>query len=164
MTLYEMTDEFVQLCELLQTAEDDAEAEGIMEAMDALTTDISGKAEAYARVKQNYEAEAKALKAEAQRLDKLAKAKDSAAQRVKAHLLDCMMRLGIKTLPTSIGKWSVQKNPASCKVLDEAAVPAQYHIPQPDFIDRMAILRHYKDTGELLPGVEITQSDGIRFK
>ena len=164
MTLYEMTDAFAELYARLAAAEDDAEADEILDEMDALSVDIAGKAEAYARVKQNYEAEAEALKAEAQRLQKRQKAAEAAAQRIKARLLDTMLRLDIKSIPTPIGKWTTQMNPASCAVLDEAAVPTEWHIPQPDKIDRAGILKHYKETGELLPGVEITQTQGIRFR
>lgn len=164
MTLYEMTDEYTDLYARLAMAADDAEANEIMTEMDALTVDITGKAEGYARVMRNYEAEAEAYKAEAQRLQKRQKAAENAAQRVKARLLDAMLRLNVKSLPTSIGTWRTAMNPASCTVLDDEAVPEEWHIPQPDKIDRAGILKHYKETGELLPGVEITQSAGIRFR
>ena len=48
--------------------------------------------------------------------------------------------------------------------MDESEVPEEFHIPQPDKIDRVGILKHFKNTGELLPGVEITQNAGIRFR
>lgn len=164
MTLYELTDEYAALVSQLELAENDDEAQEILDLMDALAEDITTKAEAYARVKQNLEAEAEATKMEAQRLTKRQKALENAAQRVKARMLEAMIRLDVKALPTSIGKWTVAKNPASCTVLDDAEVPEEWHIPQPDKIDRAGIIRHYRETGELLPGVEITQSTGIRFR
>ena len=61
--------------------------------------------------------------------------------------------MNLTDIQTGIGKWRVQMNPYSCQIIDEADVPAEFHIPQPDKIDKAAILRQFKATGELLPAL-----------
>ena len=163
-TLYELTDDYARLIAQLEMAENEEEAGWIWAELDALEGSITDKAEAYARILRNKAAEAEMYKAEKQRLEKRQKAAENVAEGLKARLLDNMMRLNVTAIQTGIGKWRVQANPPSCEVLVPEDVPADYHIPQPDKIDRAAILKHYKATGELLPGVEIRQSQGLRFR
>lgn len=163
-TLYKLTDEYADLLSRLEAAEDEAEAEQIWQEMDALEGDIVEKAEAYARILRNKQAEAEAFKAEKDRLAGCQKAAENVVERLKARLLDSMNRLDLTDIQTGIGKWHIQMNPPSCQIMDEGAVPAEFRVPQPDKIDKAGILRHYKVTGELLPGVEISRSAGIRFK
>lgn len=163
-TLYRLTDDYAELMAALEAAETEEQASEIWAQIDAKEEDIAEKAEAYARILRNKQAEAEAFKAEAQRLARCQKAAEAVAEHLKAHLQDCMTRLDLKEIQTGIGKWRVQMNPPACQVLDEAAIPEEYRIPQPDKIDRTAILRHYKATGEILPGVDVTQSAGIRFR
>lgn len=162
-TLYKLTDDYADLLVRLEAAEDEAEAEAIWQEMDDLEGDIVEKAEAYARILKNKQAEAEAFKAEKDRLAGCQKAAENVVERLKGRLLDSMKRLDLSDIQTGIGKWHVQLNPPSCQITDEAEVPAEFRIPQPDKIDRAAILRHYKNTGELLPGVEIARKPGIRF-
>jgi len=70
----------------------------------------------------------------------------------------------VNEIQTGIGKWRLQLNPPSVTVLDESLVPAEFRIPQPDKIDKTGILKHFKSTGEILDGIEVSQATGIRFK
>ena len=163
-TLYKLTDEYTDLLARLESAEDEAETEAVWQEMDALEDNIVEKAEAYARIMRNKQAEVEAFKAEKKRLASCQKAAENVVERLKARLLSSMQRMNLTDIQTGIGKWSVQMNPYSCQIIDEADVPAEFHIPQPDKIDKAAILRKFKATGELLPGVEIAQTAGIRFR
>lgn len=162
--LYEIEARYADLLTALDCAETEEEAEALWSQLDAMEADVKDRAEAYARIVRSKQAEAESYKAEAQRLARRQKAAENTAERLKARLLDCMQRLDLKDVQTSIGKWRIQMNPASCQVLDEAQVPEEFHVKQPDKIDKTAILKHWKYTGELLPGVEITQTAGLRFR
>ena len=163
-TLYKLTDEYTDLLARLESAEDDAETEAIWQEMDTLEDDIVEKAEAYARILRNKQAEVEAFKAEKERLASCQKVAENVVERLKAQLLVSMQRMNLTKIQTGIGNWRVQMNPYSCQIIDEADVPVEFHIPQPDKIDKAAILRQFKETGELLPGVEIAQTVGIRFR
>lgn len=163
-TLYELTDEYLAALTALDAAETDEDEAAAWAALDAIEGDITDKAEAYAKIMQIKQAEARAFAAEKTRLMACQRAAENAVEGLKARLLDSMQRLGVRDIQTGIGKWRIQLNPPKCEVTDAAAVPEEYHIPQPDAIDRQAILKHYKATGELLPGVEITQAESLRFR
>lgn len=162
--LYELSTEYTALMAEYEAAEDDAQRAEVWAMIDALQDDIADKAEAYARIMRNMQAEAESYKAEAQRLTKKQKAAEAAVEGLKQRLLDAMTLTGAGEIKTSIGKWRIQNNPWRCKVVDADAVPAEYHIPQPDMIDRAGLLKRFKETGEMLDGVEYTQTNGLRFR
>ena len=70
---------------------------------------------------------------------------------------------GLKQIPTSIGKFYTQKT-TSVEVFDAWAVPERFATPQPPKIDRNAIKREFKETGEIFDGVEIKIANGVRFR
>lgn len=145
MTLYELTTEYEALLAEYEAAEDDERRVEVLDMIDAVQDDIGDKAEA-------------------DRLTKKAKASEKAMEALKAQLLSAMQRVGANKLETSIGKWSVRTNPWSVDVLDVDAVPAEYHVPQPDKIDKLAILAAFKETGEIIAGVMMNQTTGIQFR
>lgn len=164
MTLYELTTEYEALLAEYEVAEDDERRAEVLDMIDAVQDDIGDKGEAYARVLRNLSAQRDAYKAEADRLTRKAKASEKAMEGLKAQLLSAMQRVGANKLETSIGKWSVRLNPWSVEVMDVDAVPAEYHVPQPDKIDKRAILATFKETGELIDGVMMNQTTGIQFR
>lgn len=164
MNLYELTTEYTALLAEYEAAEDDERRGELLDMIDAIQDDIGDKGEAYARVLRNLSAQRDAYKAEADRLTKKAKASEKAMEGLKAQLLSAMQRVGANKLETSIGKWSVRLNPWSVDVLDVDAVPAEYHVPQPDKIDKRAILAAFKETGEIITGVMMNQTTGIQFR
>lgn len=163
-TLYELTGEYAELISALEFAESEEEAAEVWRRMDITEGDIVEKAEAYARIMRNKQAEADALKAEKLRLERLQRSAERISENLKIRLLDAMQRLNVSEIQTGIGKWKVQMNPFSVNVLDESAVPSEFRIPQPDKIDKTGILKHFKETGEILDGIEVTQNAGIRFR
>lgn len=162
--LYELTTEYAALLAEYDMAEDDARRAEVLIMIDQVQDDIGDKAEAYARIMKNLQADADAYEAEAKRMAAKAKAAKNAVEGLKMRLLDAMRQFDATEIKTSIGKWRIQNNPWSCEITDADRVPAEYHIPQPDKIDRIALLKHFKDTGEMLDGVEYVQTAGLRFR
>ena len=163
-SLYELSAGYATLVDAYDTAETDQEREDILNLLAEAEGDIEGKAENYAKLIRMKEEEAKAFKAEADRLTKRRQAAENLVSRLKAGMLDSMKLTGATEIKTSIGKWRVQLNPVSCEVVNIDAVPMQYHIKQEDKIDRKGLIDHYKQTGELVAGVEYKQEPGIRFR
>ena len=162
--LYELTTEYAALLAEYDMAEDDARRAEVLMMIDQLQEDIGDKAEAYARIMRNLQSDADAYEAEAKRMAAKAKAAKNAVEGLKQRLLDAMNTVGATEIRTSIGKWRIQNNPWSCEITDADKVPAEYHVPQPDKIDRMALLKRFKETGEMLDGVEYMQTTGLRFR
>ena len=163
-TLYEVTEQYQELFGLLQQAESDEEADAIMAQIDAVSVGIAEKADAYARVMLNLEADAKAYKAEKLRLAEKQRAAEAAIERMKNRMLDTLTALNVKDIKTSVGKWAAQKNPPKVVVTDVDAIPAQWMIPQPAKVDLTGMLNYIKQTGEVIPGAEVVQETGIRFR
>lgn len=163
-TIYKISEEYADLLSALEFAESEEEIADIWQQMFALEGDIVDKAEIYARIIRNKQAEAEGFKAEKQRLEKCQKAAENVIERLKRALLNSMQLIEVNEIQTGIGKWRLQLNPPSVTVLDESLVPAEFRIPQPDKIDKTGILKHFKSTGEILDGIEVSQATGIRFK
>ena len=170
MKMYELTGEYAELVAMLEDCETDEQASEIIAQIDAVSSDITIKAENYAFIRINLKAAADELaaraaifKAEADRLAAMAKSKENHIKRLNDHLLFAMGIAGLKQLPTSIGKFYTQQT-TSVEVLDAWKVPEQFTTQQPPKVDKTAIKKAFKETGELFDGVEIYVTEGIRFR
>lgn len=164
MRLYEMADAYNAMIEEYDTAETDEERETILEALLGYEDDIAVKAENYARIIRNEEAEAKAFDDEIKRLTAHKAAREAAVKRLKENLLAAMQSMGTGSIDTSIGTWRVQRNPWSCDVTDASKVPERFLVPQPPKVDRRAALEAFKREGEYFPGLEFKQGASVRFR
>lgn len=163
MKLYELTGEYIQLMQMLEDASAEDEAE-IAAAMEAVAGDIEEKADAYARIMKNLLGDVDAIEQEEKRLYSRKVALKNHIDRLKMAIQNAMELTGTKKLKTSIGSWNIQKNPLSVSAVDVEKVPARFLIEQPPKVDRRAILEEFKQTGELLDGVTITQGESVRFR
>lgn len=91
MTLYELRDETK---ELLWMLEEDPENEAIKDTIQMVLLDLGDKAEDYAHVIRQLEADAEQAKAEAQRLAKKARQAEAGADRLREALKDAMLLTG----------------------------------------------------------------------
>ena len=163
-TLYELSAGYASLLDMYDMAETEDERAEVLDMLAGADGDIAEKAEAYARIMKNKQAEADAFKAEADRLTQKRRAAEAVVERMKGAIATAMMMTGAKEIGTTIGKWRLQDNPWSCEVLDVNAVPEEWHIKVEDKIDRAGLVRHFKETGELIDGVEFRRSTGARFR
>ena len=162
--LYELTAEYDELLAALDAAENEDEKNVYLEKLDELSGDIEHKAEAYAKIIKSKQAEAEAYKTEIVRLTANMRAAENVADRLKDRLLNAMTTSNITEIPTAIGKWRVQNNPWSAEIVDAEKVPIEWKIPQEPKIDRSGLVKHWKETGELVDGVQFLQRQGLRFK
>lgn len=164
MTLYDMGAEFNTLIGELEQAEDDEQRDELVLRIETLNVSVSEKATAYAKIKANFEAEIQAANTEIRRLKARAEAKAKAVDRMKARIAEVMKLTGARTLETPIGAWSMRKNPPSCVIQDVWQIPAEYIVPQDPKVDSRAILKHFKDTGEIIPGTDIKTGESVQFR
>lgn len=162
--LYELTEAYMDLMAQLEDCETDEDEATVLAQIDAVSDDIARKGEAFARICRNLQADVSGYEAEIKRLQKRKKAAENAAERLKNHILFSMGIAGATELHTTIGKWSIAKNPPSAVVTDETLVPEEFFLPQPPKISKALILMHWKETGEIPKGCDVVQTDGIRFR
>jgi hypothetical protein len=164
MTIYELTGRMAALQDALAGEIDPEEESDILAEMEITAEDIEDKLDGYARIMRNLTAESNALKAEADRLRARKTAIDNHIEWIKSNVQSAMCAAGMAKAKTSIGAWGIQKNPHSVIVTDESEIPEVYRIPQPDKIDSRAIIAAYKQDGEIVPGTQVIQTEGLRFR
>ena len=163
-SLYEISAEYAAFLEAYENASCEEEAAEILQSLVDIHGSLEEKAENYAKLIKNVKADAKAFKDESDRLDKKWKVAKNFAERLEGAMLDAMKLTDTKEIPTSIGKWKTQLNPISCDVTDPDKVPERFHVKQPDKIDKQAMIREHKATGEMFEGAEFKQEMGVRFR
>ena len=163
-SLYELSAEYAGLLDAYNNAECPEEAAEILQSLMDIHGELTDKAEAYIKIIKNIQSDVDGYKAEAKRLTAKAKAGENLIERLKGAMLDAMQMTDTPKIQTSIGKWRLQPNPYKCEVTDWTKIPQEFREPQPDKIDNAGLIKHFKATGELFDGCEITQSMGIRFQ
>ena len=164
MRMYELTDAYVSLLNEYDEAQTDEDRADIIAQIEEVEQDIAKKGENYARLIKNATADSDALADEIKRLQAKKAASDNFVKRLKENLMFAMGIAGATEIKTTIGKWYIQKNPPKVTITDEMMVPARFLIEQPPVIDKKAILAEFKQTGEVLNGIEITREDSVRFR
>ena len=163
-SLYLLTEIYNELLGLLDECQTPEEASGIIEQIAQVNESIGDKAEAYARIIQNKQRESEGYDAEIKRMQARKKTADNLIERLRAQLLTAMQEAGASKISTSIGAWSVRRNPESVAIVDAALIPVEFLEPQPAKIDKRAMLKAHRETGEIFPGVEFVQTVRVEFK
>lgn len=165
-SLYELTGEYLRLATMIEDApdrDDPAFAEAVAQLTE-LDDAIEGKGECYARIIKNLQSDINGLKAEIDRLSNVKRAREAAVERLKDAMLDAMQTTGKNKLPTSIGRWTVRKNPMSVVVLDPSKVPERFLKYSEPIVNKAAMIAEHKLTGEEFEGVEFEQKEGVQFR
>jgi len=164
MTLYELTDELMQLLELAEDPEVDPEV--LEDTLAALTGEIEDKAVGYGKVIRQLESDAVALKAEEARLNNRRKTLENNVKRMKDSLFTTMKVMNRQKIDTELFKFSIRKNPAAV-VMDEQYIeniPEEYLIPQEPKIDRAKLKEDLK-AGKDLDGIaHLEQGESLTIK
>ena len=163
-SLYELSAEYVGFIDAYANAQNEEEAAEILQSLVDIHGELTEKGESYIRVIKNVQSDVDGYKAEAKRLTKKATAGENLIERLKNAMLEAMKMTDTPKIETSIGKWALQQNPMSCDVTDPDKVPERFHVKQPDKIDKAAMIREHKATGELFDGAEFKQELGVRFR
>ncbi|MED3623235.1 siphovirus Gp157 family protein [Neobacillus thermocopriae] len=158
MNLYELSSAYQQIQVLIEDGQD-----GLEDTLAALNDAIEIKADGYAKVMKNLEAQAKAIKAEEERLAERRKSLENNIKKLKESLKQAMLNAGMKRIKTELFSFTIQKNPPSVEVLNEKAIPVNYFVPQDPKLDKKSILADLKN-GIEVPGVELKQSEGLRIR
>ena len=164
MTLYELTAEYQQLLDL---AEDpDIPEEALADSLEALGMDIEDKADGYAKVIAQLNADAAALKAEIDRLTARKRTIERNVDRMKESLKSAMILTGKTKFKTELFSFNVQKNPVTV-VLDEQYIeniPEEYLIPQDPKVDKQKLKDDLKAGRDLEGIAHLEQTVGVRIR
>jgi hypothetical protein len=164
MTLYELTSEYMELLAMLEDPDTDETV--ILDTLEGVGGELEEKADGYARVMRQMDADAAAIKAEEERLHNRRKSLENRSAWLKSRLQNVMELTGKTKFKTELFSFGIQKNPASV-VIDEQYIeniPAEYLIAQDPKIDRQKIKEDLK-AGKDLEGIaHLEQSESLRIR
>ncbi|MGB3972847.1 MAG: siphovirus Gp157 family protein, partial [Peptococcia bacterium] len=106
MNLYELTDNYLKVLELIENGE-----EGLEDTLESLNDTIELKADGYARIIRNLEANAVALKTEIDRLTNRRRSIENSIDRLKENLKNAMIATGKEKIKTDLFNVTVVNNP-----------------------------------------------------
>lgn len=118
MKLYELLNQYQQVLDMFTDPELDGEFDGnvVTDTLESITGDIETKITNYAAMVKTMEAEAEAIKAAMQAMEKREKALKNRADWLKGYALSAMKETGIDKIECPWFRVSVTKNPASVVV------------------------------------------------
>ena len=159
-TLYELKSEYIQLRDM--AGDPDISPEALRDTMDAINGELEDKADGYAKVIRELEAEEAGLDAEIKRLQARKSAVSGSKGRIKDALESAMRETGKLKFKTALFSFGIQKNPPSVAILSEN-IPLDYLVvpePQPD---KKRILAELK-AGAIFDWAELRQTETLRIR
>ena len=163
-TLYQLTADYMNLLEMAEDPDIDEQA--FMDTLDGIEGAIEVKAENYAKIMRQLEADAAACDAESKRLKNKSKTIDNNIRRMKQALQFAMQTTGKTKFKTPLFSFYIQKNPASV-VMDEQYIeniPERFLVRKDPEINRKAI-RDAINAGEDIGGIaHLEQTESLKIK
>ena len=161
MTLYELTNDYMNLLELAEDPDIDEQA--FMDTLEGIEGALEDKAEGYAKVIRTLEGDAAACDAESKRLRNKKQTIENNIKRMKTVLQYAMEITGKTKFKTALFSFGIQKNPASVVIDHAGMVPASYWIPQPPELDKKAIKAYIKENGDV-DWAHLEQTESLRIR
>lgn len=163
-TLYDLTNEYLQLLELAEDPGTDPEV--LADTMEAIGGELEDKAQGYACVIRQMEYDVAALDSEVKRLVNRKMAVYSNIDRMKAALKKAMQATGKTKFKTALFSFGIQKNPPSV-VIDEQYIeniPEVYLVHQEPKINKKMILQDIKAGHDLSGIAHLEQDESLRIR
>lgn len=169
-TIYELTEMMLQLMNLLYDEEVDEDE--LLKACESVEMEIEDKADGYAKVLKNMDADIKGLQAEERRLKERRQSLERRKVYLSHNLEQSMKAIGKTRFKTDLFSFSIAKNPAKAEVKDERAFIEwcekngrddllRFKAPE---INKTALKDAILKDGEVIDGAEIVQTEGLRIR
>lgn len=164
LSLYKITDNFVDLMDKVQEGTiTEEEYNKLGEELALKLQQKSGNIAGYIQDKNSL---IDAIDIQIKRLQEYKKAEQNKIDKFKEYVKSNMERLGLIKIETELGTLSIAKSPISVEITNEDEVPAEFKKEVVTTqIDKTAIKNHFKDTGEIIPGIRIIDNKtSLRIK
>ena len=161
-TLFDIVGDYRKLLEFAMEAGEE-EAQALADTMEAIDGEFEDKADNYAKDISALHETADSIDDEIKRLQSRKTAMNNNADRIKKNLEKAMIATGKEKFKTTLYSFGIQNNPASVVIDDDASIPKEYRIPQPDKIDKKAIGDFLK-AGNKVNFAHLEQSQSLRIR
>ena len=164
LTLYNITNKFVDL--MAKAENEELTEEEYNELGQELALELQNKSANIIGYVQNTESLISAIKDEETRLEEMRKTAEKRLDKFKQYVKENMERLNITKIDTALGSLNITKNPMSVEIEDETLIPEEYQkVVITKKPDKTAIKNHFKETGEIIAGVQIIDNKtSLRIK
>lgn len=164
LSLYNITNKFVEIMDKAQEGE--LTEEEYNELGNELALELQNKSSNIIGYIKNSESLLEAMRTEEKRLADIRKQGEKKLDKFYQYVKENMERLGLQEIPTELGKLKITKNPMSIEIENEDEIPAEFKKEVTTTqVDKTAIKNHFKDTGEIIPGVRIVDNKtSLRIK
>lgn len=169
-SIYELTGTMLQLMSMLY--DEDVDEKELLAACEAVELQIEDKADGYAKVIKNMDADIKGLQAEERRLKERRQSLERRKVYLSHNLEQSMKAIGKTKFKTDLFSFSIAKNPAKAEVRDEHAFiewceksgrDDLLRFKEPE-INKTALKDAILKDGEVIDGAEIVQTEGLRIR
>lgn len=156
-TLYELTGSFTQVQQLIEEGAD------LTDTLESIEMVIEDKLEGYGKVIRNLEGDIASYKAEEKRLADRRKTIENGLKRIKDSAYENLKNTGKKSVDAGTFKFSIAKNPAAVKVLDESLIPIDFFVTPEPSLDNKALKDALKN-GVEVTGAALVQGESLQIK
>jgi hypothetical protein len=155
--LYELTDRYNIIKGMLDSDIEGITQESVTQTLASIQDKITDKIASIGKLVLELKSDAEAIKTEEERLAKRRAAATSKIEWLKSYLLTEMQGCNVFKVKQDVISVSVQDNLPSVELIDISQVPEQYVriIPEVREPDKKAITEHFKQTGEIVSGVNM---------
>lgn len=162
-TMYELTADYMQVLQL--ATDPDIDPQAIADTLETIGGEIEEKADAYAKILKELDAECEKLKAEETRLNTRRKSVERNAADMKKRLQDAMMATGKTKFKTELFSFSIGKNPPSLVIDDESKIPKKYLVKETIIkIDKIAMKADLKESKRACKYAHLEQGESLKIK
>lgn len=120
---------------------------------------LEKKSAALVAFSKQKEADIQALKNEEQRLNEMRKHCERQLESYRSYVKDNMETMGIKTIETPLGKLTIAKGGKKVNITGKEDIPIEFcRVETKIEPDKVKIMQHFKDTGEVIDGVDIIEA------
>lgn len=161
LSLYNITSAFPMIMEQEEMAPELKE-----ELERELTVLLQEKSQNIIGYVRNIELTVDAMKTEEKRISEQRKGLENKIEKFKSYVKECMEKNGFSKIDTGLGSLAIAKNPMSVKIENEKEVPDKFKEEIiTTKIDKTAIKKHFKETGEIIPGaIIVDDKTSLRIK
>jgi predicted nuclease with TOPRIM domain len=157
-TLYDLTSDFLQVQQLIEEGHENLE-----DTLESINIAVEDKLENIAKLIKNIEADVNSFKTEEKRLAERRKSLENRITNLKQYAESNLRAIGERKVKTGLFTFSIQKNAPSVSILDDKLIPKNFYVPVEPKLDKTAIKDVLK-SGEIVPGVELKQSESLRIR
>ena len=163
-TLRQINAQILDLTEELIDAQDSAEADAIIEALDALALERNKKLDNIAYVRLQQKSDVKAIDTEIKRLQARKTAIENAGKRLDLYVMVELKNAGLKSHRGKLANLTISKSPMCAIVLNEADVPESFKETRTEtVIKKSDAIKYFRETQQDVSGLKFHQGEHIRI-